>query len=326
MSESIDLRQNLDLAVKAFVAGQIDQAELTCLAILRECPNSSETHYLLAEIYQAGSQLSESLNHFYLAIRHSKTGLTKLQNRIKYRVVDKVGVDREFDPVEPSRLKRLIDCNEPEINQVERQRANWAGALLQEDWDSEKPFGYSYGDPEDPKHMYGNYLGIKNQLRSFAGPEKVVLEIGTLAGKWVQYFLDSKKFICVDITDVGFEYLKKRFNDPKNLEYYLTEGDELRGVNDNSVDLVYSMDSLVRAPKHCIRSYLQEVCRVLRPGGYFLMHLPCVEIEGSNNAGFTKLTVEEIKNFVLENTFNQISISGQIVTHGVIVDGFKISI
>lgn len=204
------------------------------------------------------------------------------------------------------------------------QKSHWQEELAKYDWNASCPFGYDWGDPENPNDRWGNYLQLKERLLAQVTPRSTVLEIGSLGGKWTQYVLHARRIICVDINELGFAYIKKKFPQD-NITFYLTRGDELTGIADNSVDLIFSFDTLVRVPKSYIARYFKEMSRVLTSGGRIYIHLPCLEKEVSRAKGFTRLTMAEIQKYCAINQFEQVVIDNDIIIHGVIVEAHKAS-
>lgn len=207
-------------------------------------------------------------------------------------------------------------------NNLPFQRSHWKEELAKYDWNLNRLYGYEWGDPEDPNDRWGNYLEVKNRILSLLNPEKTILEIGSLGGKWTQYFLEAKNIICVDINELGFEYIRKKLPCDK-ISFYLTKGDELRGIENSSMDIVFSMDTLVRSPKKIIYSYIKEAGRVLRPYGQIFLHLPCKEIKGSRDKAFVGLTLKEIINCCKKNAFEIIRIDKELIKHEVILQAAK---
>jgi SAM-dependent methyltransferase len=54
--------------------------------------------------------------------------------------------------------------------------------------------------------------------------------------------------------------------------FYQTDGLSLRQERNNSVDFVFSFDSLVHAESNVLTAYMQECARILRPGGLAFLH------------------------------------------------------
>ena len=105
--------------------------------------------------------------------------------------------------------------------------------------------------------------------------------------------------------------------------FYKTSGNELYGFEKKSVDLIFSMDSLVRCPLSDIENYFKDFFRILRDCGAIYFHLPCNEKPRSVSKGFTSISIIEIKSLFLNVGFVGIEIDLETLEHGVIVKGYK---
>lgn len=121
----------------------------------------------------------------------------------------------------------------------------------------------------------------------------IVLEVGSLSGKWTQYMLNAKKIIAVDINNYFVEFLKNKFKNAPNIDFYITTGHELNGIAENSVDLIFSIDTMIRIKEKYIRNYIKEISKVLVVGGVAILHLPNKELPMSKSFGFTSLTTKK---------------------------------
>ena len=211
-----------------------------------------------------------------------------------------------------------------ERNTVTFQKSFWAKKIAESNNDKKNFYGYDWGDPNKNQtkdcdgKLLGNYLYIKNHYLLPGIKGAVVLEIGSGGAKWTQYMKQAKKVICVDLADEIFAYIKKRLK-WKNLEFYKTSGSELRGVKSGSVDLAFSMDSLVRTSKPLLKNYFSEISRVLKVGGKICLHLPCDEAAGSRMRDFVKLSTKDIESYCRNNSLKIIDIDNRSITHGVIL-------
>lgn len=176
---------------------------------------------------------------------------------------------------------------------LESERGN---ALCSGDWSR---LGFSWGDPESEHAIdgdgrsLGDYATVLRRLRALATPDATVLELGSYGGKWTQYLLRVHFLWCVDLSPTFVHALIDRFKSSGSrteVGFYVTPGDDLADVPDTSVDLIFSMDSLVRAPLDAIASYLAEFYRVLHVGGHVLVHLPWDDSPGSRERNFTRLS------------------------------------
>lgn len=207
-------------------------------------------------------------------------------------------------------------------NTIAWQRRHWREILIQEagraDWQS---VGCAWGDPQRSDDPLGDYASVLGWLRSALTPASTVVEIGSWGGKWTQYMLDAHEVICVDLFPDVERVLSQRFGRPA-VRMYVTEGDEMRGVASVSADVVFSMDSLVRAPLDAIAGYLQETKRILRPSGRALIHLPFNESPGSVSRGFSAVSRSWLEARLSECDFHSVTLDARTVVHGVLVEAF----
>ncbi|MEQ8844278.1 MAG: class I SAM-dependent methyltransferase [Phycisphaerales bacterium] len=101
-----------------------------------------------------------------------------------------------------------------------------------------------------------------------------ILEIAPGHGRWTQYLLQhARALTAIDIDQGCLDACRKRFGDRVHL--VLGDGHTLGGPHERingPVDLCFSYDSLVHAEIDVMGSYLRELSRVLRPGGYAFVH------------------------------------------------------
>ncbi len=204
------------------------------------------------------------------------------------------------------------------------QKTHWRDEILNYDINIERLYGYDWGDPNEAEtreldgRILGNYLKIKNDYLTPMINDCTVLEIGSCGGKWTQYMLNAQHIICVDLNDEFFNYIKGHIP-CDNITFYKTSGNELAGIENHSVDFIFSMDTFVRIPKKSIFDYFKEFARVLRPGGKICLHLPCNDIPGSVERKFIDLSGGEIKTLCISNGFKDYDIDEQTIKHGIIL-------
>lgn len=181
---------------------------------------------------------------------------------------------------------------------IGKQKIQWGNAAKN---NSEKIYGYTWGDPthesstDSSGKILGNYKKIKDEfILKYINENTTIIDLGSLSGKWTQFFLDAGKIICVDISTEGYDSIKKHLKHD-NMEFYQTKGYELDGIESNSIDIVFCMDTLVRSEPGIIQDYLFEIKRVIKDDGRACIHLPCSDIVGSMERGFTGITIKEIE-------------------------------
>ena len=100
----------------------------------------------------------------------------------------------------------------------------------------------------------------------------VLLEIGPGGGRWSRTLQDlAARLILVDITEKTLELCRERLNGT-TAEFILSPGAALPGVRTASVDGVWSFDVFVHVAPSDIAAYIEEIARVLRPGGRAAIH------------------------------------------------------
>ena len=203
---------------------------------------------------------------------------------------------------------------------IEEQRLWTQKWLSMEDPDYSSK-GWGYVDRYNPG--LGDYKKIRDLLISKC-LNKDTLDLGCLDGKWSEVIKNTcSSLTLVDLSDELLPVLTRKIGE--NFTFYQTKGDELSGLNSQSIDLIFSMDSLVRVPNNIyIKNYFIEFNRVLRIGGEIIMHLPCTEIPGSRIRGFTKLAIKDIKEICRLSGFKIIDLNTNILEHGILLLAQKI--
>jgi len=104
-------------------------------------------------------------------------------------------------------------------------------------------------------------------------PTHTILEIAPGYGRWTQYLKDlCDRLIVVDLAERCIDHCRERFASASNLEYHVNDGRSLAMVADDSIDLVFSFDSLVHAEADVIDAYLVQLARTLKPHGIGFVH------------------------------------------------------
>jgi SAM-dependent methyltransferase len=176
-----------------------------------------------------------------------------------------------------------------------------------------------WGNPELAKH--DQYDVIKSMVTELINENSVVLELGAYDGYWTQFWLGAKNIICVDVMMEGFDLIKERCPVDK-ITFYQTEGNELRGIDSNSVDIIFSIHSLMRIDRNDLEKYFLEFKRILKPGGKAIVHLPSISKRGCQMLGFTYLTPSHIKN-IADGNFMDFRMHNNLLSTGVILEGTR---
>lgn len=114
---------------------------------------------------------------------------------------------------------------------------------------------------------------IEHVLKPAIPAGGTVVEIGPGAGRWTEILHErAEQLILVDITDTTLDLCRERLGDPGDVNYLRNDGSSLRGIESGSVDAVWAYDTFVHIAPLDIDSYLEDIQRVLRPGGAATIH------------------------------------------------------
>jgi SAM-dependent methyltransferase len=149
----------------------------------------------------------------------------------------------------------------------------WTGNSTAENRGTWTRWDWSHaGEEWTPSEEWKQSL-IDDVLWRWIAPGGDVLEIGPGGGRWSEALASrSSRLVLVDISQVPLERCRERLRGATNVEYLLTEGTELAGVADQSIDAVWSFDVFVHIAPADQAAYLNELARVLRGGGMAVIH------------------------------------------------------
>lgn len=107
----------------------------------------------------------------------------------------------------------------------------------------------------------------------YALPAKRILEIAPGFGRWSQFLADQcEELVVVDLSSRCIDACRERFVDRTNITFHLNDGRSLDMVQNDSLDFVFSFDSLVHASTDVIETYLRQLRWKLRPGARGFVH------------------------------------------------------
>jgi GT2 family glycosyltransferase/glycosyltransferase involved in cell wall biosynthesis/ubiquinone/menaquinone biosynthesis C-methylase UbiE/predicted negative regulator of RcsB-dependent stress response len=159
-------------------------------------------------------------------------------------------------------IKKKVENRQTHSTIVNRQKwSNYAWSQAGDEWSA------AWGGTDNlwKKTIYPR---IKLNL-----PADNILEIAPGFGRITQYLASlCKTLTVVDLTPRCIEACKERFKDYSHIRYFVNDGKSLEMIADNSIDFVFSWDSLVHAESDVLRSYLLQLSRKLKEGGAGFLH------------------------------------------------------
>jgi ubiquinone/menaquinone biosynthesis C-methylase UbiE len=127
---------------------------------------------------------------------------------------------------------------------------------------------------------------------------KSMVELGCGAGRMTRAF--AQDFSRVHACDISTEMLKhaKTLNpEASNIEWTLTNGADLSGLGDGSVDFVFSYIVLHHMPDRGLAlAYIREMLRLLKPDGLFLFQFSTLRTPTMNWKGRIAWRIVDIPN------------------------------
>ena len=148
---------------------------------------------------------------------------------------------------------------------IEANRQHWGQDY---DWPQQgEEWSSAWGGAE--AQWFGTILP---RIHAFT-PTNTILEIAPGFGRWTQYLKDlCRHLIVVDLNEKCIEVCKEKFSSDSHITYYVNDGRSLSMIPDDSLDFVFSFDSLVHAEAPVLETYLGELAKKLKPDGVGFIH------------------------------------------------------
>jgi len=149
---------------------------------------------------------------------------------------------------------------------VEENKKTWDNGIYK--WSSQgDEWSAAWGSPS--MQWYGTILP---RIQRFL-PSGNILEIACGYGRWTQFLKELS--LHIDILDISEECIKacrERFAKSSNISYHINDGKSLDMISNNSIDLIFSFDSLVHADETVMKAYLSQFPRILKDDGVAFIH------------------------------------------------------
>ena len=163
---------------------------------------------------------------------------------------------------------------------------NWNDYALQ--WEADKSWvvvedqrilaAHKLGYLEHLGHEWGTTESVDQIVREFilpyTGTRKVVVEIGSGGGRIAQRVAPHvSHLICIDVERDMLRLCRAALSNAANVTCLLISKSSSMPLISDSVDLVYSFDTMVHLDERTIFRYMQEARRVVRRGGILMLHV-----------------------------------------------------
>jgi hypothetical protein len=113
---------------------------------------------------------------------------------------------------------------------------------------------------------------ILPRIHSFV-PTATILEIAPGHGRWTQFLKDlCQQLHVVDLSATCIAICRERFSEARHIDYHINDGRSLRMIADNSVDFIFSFDSLVHAEAEVMEAYVREIARIATSDAVAFIH------------------------------------------------------
>jgi len=172
---------------------------------------------------------------------------------------------------------------------IEEIKSFWDGTY---DW---RRAGEEWSDKWGTSYMqwYGTILP---RISAFL-PVHTVLEIAPGFGRWTEFLKDfCTNLIVVDLSEKCIKACQERFTGCSHITYHVNDGRSLDMIPDNTVDFIFSFDSLVHVEDTIISAYISQFSRKLKQNGVAFIHHSNLG-EYSNNLKM-QLTISRIPKLI----------------------------
>jgi 2-polyprenyl-3-methyl-5-hydroxy-6-metoxy-1,4-benzoquinol methylase len=145
------------------------------------------------------------------------------------------------------------------------------------DWKADKrlnlgaeTLGEEWGGP-----AFADYI-VETLVAAELGPDRDVLELGCGGGKFSKRLAPRcRSLLVTDISLAMVEHAKEELASAGlsgNAEFRVLSGTDFNGVEDASLDFVFSYDVMLHLQPQNVFSYLVDARRILRDNGVFMLH------------------------------------------------------
>jgi SAM-dependent methyltransferase len=123
-------------------------------------------------------------------------------------------------------------------------------------------YGLEWGDPE----LVPPLAFIKERyVLPYVDARHRAVEIGPGGGRWTRYLLGFETLYAVDYHQELLDELKRNFGRQRNIRFIKNSGTDFPGVDEHSIDYLFSFGTFVHLDFDLIEAYLAAMRPILKP-------------------------------------------------------------
>ncbi len=157
-------------------------------------------------------------------------------------------------------------------------------------------FGLQWGDPDFVEPL----KSIKERfLLPYVNDRHDAAEIGPGGGRWTRYMMGFRKIYVVDYHAEILQELQKNFNKP-NIIFIQNNGTDFPGVQESSLDYIFSFGTFVHFDLYLIEEYLMTMKTIIKPqGNIVIQYADKTKKAAQVDASFSENTPDKMRWMVL---------------------------
>jgi len=163
-------------------------------------------------------------------------------------------------------------------------------------------YGLEWGDPE----VVAPLQFIKERyVLPYVNKSHRAVEIGPGGGRWTRYLLGFETVYAVDYHQELLDELKRGFGSHANLRFVKNAGTDFPGIDENSIDYVFSFGTFVHLDLPLIAAYLTSIKTIIRPNAtVVIQYSDKTKIMGQMNGGFSDNSPQVMRDAVRRAGFS----------------------